>query len=329
MPRCEAFGSDAIPASSHASTSASGKDGRGGSYGTGNAALSDGQRAIATEKDDVVALAPATALLCKWRHLSNTGTRSDEGTSAQAKCTPTAAKSTAAPQSHRNVPTRSDRNSAQHVFERSTAAAALPRPATQLLAKKGATSESRAPNDLAESLSDDDDWMRADESDVVEGMRESTVDVGQWMRGSSSDLLRTVQSSAATDTSSNDSEADNASDDDSSRTTVPCSAPTSATSSLSSDDDEDMESCESIYERLFEVEQPCRAYTVAEHMPLPTMPGTSREISGEAVDFVRACLCLNPTERRTVFELVRHPWIRGGVGGQHPRGSPTMFAVSE
>ncbi|TPP51008.1 Protein kinase domain family protein [Leishmania donovani] len=476
MPRCDVLGSDAIPASSHASTSASGKDGRGASYGTANAELSDGQWAIAAEKDDVVTPAPVTALPCKWRHLSNTGTTPDECTSEQEKCTPTAAKLTAAPQPHRNAPTRSDRNSAQPVGERSTAAAALPRPATQLLAKKATTSESRAPKDLAESPSDDhnprapfeappppmppqqerhlhrfqwrpfmdvvlgsapiktataagtaitqqaqvtvrhrrggggelvdgdlqqtnatttcirsrapavkmllsraatqprfgsvvqvphslaicgderatweaqgaamsgpavapplrprgptttpdqlypyrgildvddDDWMKADESDVVQGMKESAINAEQWVPGSSSDLLRTVPSSAVTGTRSNDSEADSASDCDSSTTTVPCSAAKSTASSLPSDDDEDLESCESIYERLFEMEQPCRAYTVVEHMPLPTMSGTSREISGEAVDFVRSCLCLDPAERRTVFELFRHPWIRGGEG---------------
>ncbi|CAG9572746.1 putative protein kinase [Leishmania major strain Friedlin] len=469
MPRRDVFGSVALPASSNAGASASGKDGCSASDGTPNAELSDVPRAIAAKKDGVGAPAPATALPCKRRHWSNTGTSLYECTSEQEKCTPTTAKLAAAPQPHRKAPTRSDHNSAQPIVERSTASAALPRPATELLAKNATTSESRAPNDLAEPLSDDDDsraafeappppmppqgeqhlhlpqWgpftdvvlgsvplnvataagtaiaqqaqatvryrhgdvgelvdgdlrhmntttacvrsrapavkmlrsraatrprfgsvvqaphslsicgeqraamsipagapplrprgptttpdqlnpyrgildvddddgINADESDVVQGRKESAIAAGQWVRGSSSNLLRTVPSSAVTDTRSNDSEADNASDDDSGRTTVPCSAATSTASSLDTDDDEDLESCESIYERLFEMEQPCRAYTVAEHMPLPVMPGTSREISGEAVDFVRSCLCLDPAERRTVFELFRHPWIRGGEG---------------
>ncbi|CAJ1021917.1 Protein tyrosine kinase/Protein kinase domain containing protein, putative [Leishmania lindenbergi] len=139
---------------------------------------------------------------------------------------------------------------------------------------------------------DNGDWTETDVPDAVNSVRESTMEARQWMRRSSSDLLSTVLSTVVS-------------------TTVSCSAAISATSSLSSDDEEDLESCESIYERLFELEQPCRPYKVVEHMPLPIVPGASREISGDAVDFVRSCLHLDPTERRTVFELFRHPWIRG------------------
>ncbi|GET87946.1 protein kinase, putative [Leishmania tarentolae] len=176
---------------------------------------------------------------------------------------------------------------------------------------------------------DNDDGLASHPSEVVEGMNESTRDSRQCIQGSSSDLLQNdpstvistthlytgnVISSGITGRSTNSGEVDNASadDDDGSSSTAHGRSGISATSSLCSDDDEDSEACESIYERLFEMEQPCRAYTVAERMPLPPIPGVSQEISGEAVDFVRLCLCLDPAERRTVFELFRHPWIRGG-----------------
>ncbi|KPA82687.1 putative protein kinase [Leptomonas pyrrhocoris] len=78
---------------------------------------------------------------------------------------------------------------------------------------------------------------------------------------------------------------------------------------------------ENIYEQLYEEGHPCRYYAVAETCPLPALGGEggTRAISAAAVDFVRACLSLDPVQRRTVFELFHHPWISGvladGSGG--------------
>jgi hypothetical protein len=82
------------------------------------------------------------------------------------------------------------------------------------------------------------------------------------------------------------------------------------------DDDDDDALDDNIYEQLYEEGHPCRPYTVAETRPLPVLGGDDDEdgdgsslISAAAVDFVRACLQLDPGQRRTVFELFRHPWI--------------------
>ncbi|KAG5480545.1 hypothetical protein LSCM1_06249 [Leishmania martiniquensis] len=172
---------------------------------------------------------------------------------------------------------------------------------------------------------DTDDTIKTDEPEMSDDMKDGTAKVGQPIRPYPSGGLQRVDLSTevsmtcprtdsvaagdVTGTSHCDETSVRESDSDRSAT-VSCSAATSAASSQSSDDEEDMVSCESIYERLFELEQPCRAYALTERTPLPAAPDSFGEISGTAVDFVRACLCLDPTERRTVFELFRHPWIQ-------------------
>ncbi|KAG5503044.1 hypothetical protein JIQ42_07007 [Leishmania sp. Namibia] len=481
MPSCDMLDGDTLPVSSRAATSVSGSDGRSKT----NAERCARQRAIAAEKDNPAAPAPAAFFPNEWRQSSNTGTSRDENESEQTRCRLTAARLAAATPSHLDAATHSNRHSAQPLTDCRTASASLPHPASPLLAAKGTTYESHVSSDLAEPRRDDDsratfaaplppmspqqhrlpqrkpsarvllgsvpvesdtaagtkttpktqagvthrrggggeraggdarrmnatpacmwsrtpaftgllsraatqapfgpvtpdahplsisasqyvpweartaamsctagppsprsrrptettngsnhrpgilnvhndDWRKADKPEMSGGLADGTTEAGQWMRHSpSGGLLRTVLSPAVrttcphtlnvvssdvADTSRSSEKVATESDNDSS-TTVSCSAKTSTTSLRSSDDDdEDMESCESIYERLFELEQPCRTYVVTEHTPLPAVPDASGEISGNAVDFVRACLCLDPAERRTVFELFRHPWIRG------------------
>ncbi|KAG5480874.1 hypothetical protein LSCM4_06442 [Leishmania orientalis] len=308
MPSCDMLDGDTLPVSSRAATSVSGSDGRSKT----NAERCTRQRAIAAEKDNPAAPAPAAFFPNEWRQSSNTGTSRDENKSEQTKCRLAAARSAAATPSHLDAATHSNRHSAQLLTDYRTASASLPHPASPLLAAKGTTYESHVSNDLAKPRHDDDDWRKTDEPEMSGGLVDGTTEAGQWMRQSpSGGLLRTVASSDVADTSRSSEKVATESGDDSS-TTVSCSAKTATTSLRSSDNnDEDMESCESIYERLFELEQPCRAYVVTEHTPLPAVPDTSGEISGDAVDFVRACLCLDPAERRTVFELFHHPWIRG------------------
>lgn len=87
------------------------------------------------------------------------------------------------------------------------------------------------------------------------------------------------------------------------------------------DDDEEEEDEDAIYENFYAEFSPCRPYTVSETRPLlvrrrprdgdDDTDDDTRVISAEAVDFVRACLLLDPAQRRTVFELFHHPWIAG------------------
>ncbi|KAK7195668.1 protein kinase [Novymonas esmeraldas] len=202
---------------------------------------------------------------------------------------------------------------------------------------------------LHPSIADRDEaLLGTDETDGATAV--SAKGAQSWLRQSSSDLARTVPSTATatarhqgdgSDTTTVDGggfEGDDDDDDErvygsdgaegsevSARSDAASTSPRRAASSWSAgsssrgtdeededvDDEESSSSCESIYERLFELAQPCRPYTVAEHTPLPAVPGLSREISAVAVDFVRACLTVDPVERRTVFELARHPWMQG------------------
>lgn len=90
-------------------------------------------------------------------------------------------------------------------------------------------------------------------------------------------------------------------------------------------DDEGNDGSEAdIYEQLYEEHHPCRPYTVAESCPLPALGNSesgTRAISAEAVDFVRACLTLDPVQRRTTYELFHHPWIVGtrATSGNHDK----------
>ncbi|KAG5481192.1 hypothetical protein CUR178_06424 [Leishmania enriettii] len=480
MPHCDMLNGDTLPVSSRAATSMSSSDGRSKT----NAERCTRQRAIASEKDNPAAPAPAAVLPNEWRQSNNTGTSREKKKSEQARCMLTEARLAAATPSHLDAATHSNRHSAQSLTDCRTASASLPHPASPMLAAKGTTYESHVLSDLAEPRRDDDsratfaaplppmspqqhrlpqrkpsvrillgsapvksttaadttttpktqagvthrrggggerargdvrrmnattacmwsrtpaftgllsrattqapfepvapdahslsisasqyvpcdartaamsctagppsprsrrpaettngsndrpgilnvhndDWRKA-EPEMSGGLVDDTTEARQWMRHSTGGgLLRAVlppavrttcphtlnvASSGVADTSRSSEKVATESGDDSS-TTVSCSAETSTTSLRSSDDDEEeIESCESIYERLFELEQPCRTYVVTEHTPLPAVPDASGEISGDAVDFVRACLCLDPAERRTVFELFRHPWIRG------------------
>ncbi|KAG5507032.1 hypothetical protein JKF63_05778 [Porcisia hertigi] len=179
--------------------------------------------------------------------------------------------------------------------------------------------------------SEDEHWLKSKEPGGADSVMESAMSLEQWTQRSYCGVTRAAPCAVMSatpqpagtgtwrnvpDTTCHDNDVDEGSGQ--STESVSCSSDTSTASSLASDadddieDNEDVDSCESIYERLFELEQPCRAYIVTEHTPLPAVPGRSGEISGTAVDFVRACLSPDPTERRTVFELFRHPWIRGG-----------------